>query len=545
MLKLNLKTALSPFLILQLFACSKITYNAIEGNDKMQVHFYENKNSQAPAQGNYVKFHLKHSIGKDSVVYSTYTGDPMITTFVHPQNQMNFMEGVKIMTEGDKAVFKINAPDYFNNELPEGIKEKDAILYKIELLKVYSNINERDSDLINDYIEKHDLKAKTAENGLRYVIHDAGSGTPPAKGQTVKFHYVASYLNGSEIDNTRKEQEPYRVKLGNNRIMSAWEQGLKMIGKGGKVTLIQPVNLTYGPRPFRKYLQPNAILVSELELVDVEGEGDKKADNDQDKHPDVHSEHDHHHGDGHNHSHNEAKTEIAAPENKPTSSSYAKIHLVQKLGKDSVMFSTYKTGEPWILEIFDASTNNVLMDSLKRMEEGEKKSFRVPASAYFRGVVPESISEGDEINFDVHLLELYKNRKERDDAYIENYITQQKDLKFKKAPSGLRYAIIENGEGATPAKGDKVKVLYTGKFLSGKVFDQNNNADNPFVFTVGEGKVIKGWDEGFQMLHKGDKAVLVIPPDLGYGEMGNGKIQPNAILVFEVELLDVEKSIKY
>ena len=108
-------------------------------------------------------------------------------------------------------------------------------------------------------------------------------------------------------------------------------------------------------------------------------------------------------------------------------------------------------------------------------------------------------------------------------------------------PSGLKYTITELGKGQRVNSGDKVIAHYTGKLTDGKVFDSSKNRGEPFRFTVGKGEVIKGWDEGFALLRVGDKAVLTIPSQLGYGEQGaGGVIPPNATLTFEVEVLGVE-----
>jgi FKBP-type peptidyl-prolyl cis-trans isomerase FkpA len=96
------------------------------------------------------------------------------------------------------------------------------------------------------------------------------------------------------------------------------------------------------------------------------------------------------------------------------------------------------------------------------------------------------------------------------------------------------------GNGATAATGQKVKVHYTGWLTNGTKFDSSKDRNDPFVFPLGAGHVIKGWDEGVQGMKVGGKRKLTIPPALGYGARGaGGVIPPNATLVFEVELLGV------
>ncbi len=109
----------------------------------------------------------------------------------------------------------------------------------------------------------------------------------------------------------------------------------------------------------------------------------------------------------------------------------------------------------------------------------------------------------------------------------------------KVTDSGLQYKVIEAGQGPSPKATDIVKVHYTGKLPDGTVFDSSVERGEPAQFPVNG--VIKGWTEALQMMKKGAKWQLVIPPDLAYGERGAPPvIPPNATLIFDVELLDVQ-----
>ncbi|WP_374309064.1 FKBP-type peptidyl-prolyl cis-trans isomerase [Methylocella sp.] len=110
------------------------------------------------------------------------------------------------------------------------------------------------------------------------------------------------------------------------------------------------------------------------------------------------------------------------------------------------------------------------------------------------------------------------------------------------APSGLRMVDVAQGAGAAPKAGQKVSVHYTGWLYEdgkkGAKFDSSVDRGAPFVFTLGAGEVIKGWDEGVATMRVGGKRTLIIPPGLAYGARGaGGVIPPNATLIFDVELL--------
>lgn len=108
-------------------------------------------------------------------------------------------------------------------------------------------------------------------------------------------------------------------------------------------------------------------------------------------------------------------------------------------------------------------------------------------------------------------------------------------------PSGLKYIDITPGTGASPSKGKRVTVHYTGTLADGRKFDSSLDRNMPFEFVIGVGQVIRGWDEGVMTMKVGGKRKLVIPAELGYGERGAGNvIPPNAELHFDVELLNVQ-----
>jgi FKBP-type peptidyl-prolyl cis-trans isomerase len=110
----------------------------------------------------------------------------------------------------------------------------------------------------------------------------------------------------------------------------------------------------------------------------------------------------------------------------------------------------------------------------------------------------------------------------------------------KTTASGLQYEVLTEGKGAKPGAADRVTVHYKGTLINGEEFDSSYSRGQPVTFPLGN--VIPGWTEGLQLMTPGSKYKFVIPAALAYGERGAGvKIGPNATLVFEVELISVEK----
>jgi peptidylprolyl isomerase len=130
-------------------------------------------------------------------------------------------------------------------------------------------------------------------------------------------------------------------------------------------------------------------------------------------------------------------------------------------------------------------------------------------------------------------------KKQKEEAAKEAALILKKWPNAIKTASGLMYVVIREGEGFPPAKGQTVKTHYHGTFVNGKKFDSSVDRGEPFEFPVGMSRVIKGWDEAFLSMKKGEKRTLIIPYHLAYGEGGRPPvIPPRATLIFDVELID-------
>lgn len=112
----------------------------------------------------------------------------------------------------------------------------------------------------------------------------------------------------------------------------------------------------------------------------------------------------------------------------------------------------------------------------------------------------------------------------------------------KKTSTGIRYIIQNPGTGEVVRPGDMVSLIYAGRFLNGTIFDQNTNREHPFSFRVGRNQVIDGWDQFMQQMRKGERCIVIIPPELGYGMRGSPpRIPRDSTLVFLIELLDIKR----
>ena len=139
-----------------------------------------------------------------------------------------------------------------------------------------------------------------------------------------------------------------------------------------------------------------------------------------------------------------------------------------------------------------------------------------------------------------YMQKLQENRVKNAEEAIQFLEENGKKEGVKTTESGLQYLVIEEGEGDSPKPDDMVTVHYRGTFLDGEEFDSSYAREKPQTFQTNG--VIKGWTEALQMMNVGSKWKIFVPPDLAYGRGGMGqRIPPNKLLVFEIELLSIEK----
>jgi len=208
-----------------------------------------------------------------------------------------------------------------------------------------------------------------------------------------------------------------------------------------------------------------------------------------------------------------------------------------------------------MMGIGDSATFIISADSLKKVMN--LPPFIKPGEVLYydikiKEIISKDVAEKEKNEMMVKQQKMVEEAKANESKDLEKYLTENK-IKVKPTASGLYFIDLKKGNGAKAEKGKKVKVNYTGKLTNGTVFDTSVEAEakksntynekrpyEPIEFTLGNGEVIPGWDEGISMMKVGGKARLVIPSKIGYGERGAGNsIPPCAVLVFEVELVAV------
>lgn len=171
---------------------------------------------------------------------------------------------------------------------------------------------------------------------------------------------------------------------------------------------------------------------------------------------------------------------------------------------------------------------------LDGMREGGVRWFRISPNMGYGAAAYSMIPSNSTLIFKV---ELVSSEIDEEIAASLDIFPDTTALKFENGSEGLRYAIIKEGEGEPAQKGINARVHYTGWLVNGYKFDSSRDRGQEFVFPLGDGRVIRGWDLGVQGMLPGEKRILVVPPGLGYGSRGAGPIPGGSTLIFAVEYL--------
>ncbi|WP_176955948.1 FKBP-type peptidyl-prolyl cis-trans isomerase [Catalinimonas alkaloidigena] len=242
------------------------------------------------------------------------------------------------------------------------------------------------------------------------------------------------------------------------------------------------------------------------------------------------------------------------------------LHFRLANSRDSVLRDTHNDPAPLQIPLQPPSFPGSLEEGLFMMSPGDSATFYVQADSLFafQGMPrPDFIDSNSRLAYTVSLIkvqtaeeaqaemqaeqeeqmaEMNRQREEHipiDDSLVSDYIAKN-NLNAQMTESGLAYVIEKAGSGAQPQAGDTVQVNYELKTLNGDKIDSSYDRGRPFSFTLGQGQVIPGWDEGIGLLKEGSKAKLIVPSRLAYNERPLGNLAPPfSVLVFDVELLKV------
>ncbi len=361
-------------------------------------------------------------------------------------------------------------------------------------------------------------KEFTQPSGLKYMITHEGTGKRAKEGDVVKVHYTGRLTNDTVFDSSVKRGQPFEFELGAGRVIKGWDEGIALLKVGDKATFTIPPELGYGSRSMGS-IPANSTLIFDVELLgikeplkpmELKGDTIKTASG--------------------------LKYQVVKKNptgRKVKAGDKVMVHYSGFFTDGKKFDSSVERGQPFNLMVGKGQVIKGWDEGLTYFKEGEKGQLIIPYQlAYGENGRPPMIPAKADLIFDVQIIKVSDGPKPPKPFDVTGKDTL-------KTESGLQIIKLNETQGMQAAPGKHVHVHYTGYLEDGKKFDSSVERGQPFEFPLGQGRVIKGWDEGIAMLKVGEKARLVIPYNLAYGEAGRPPIiPPKATLIFDVELIN-------
>jgi peptidylprolyl isomerase len=360
--------------------------------------------------------------------------------------------------------------------------------------------------------------AITTESGLQYLQITPGTGEAPTVGDIITIDYIATLADGVELDNTYTTGVPSTTIWGLNRLLPGWEEGIGLMKVGEKAKFVLPASLAFGETGYGS-VPPNAQIVIEMELLASEAPPEPTTVKEDEyttsetglQYYDILT------GDG-----------LEILDNYSVTAQYT---LWVKNESDYAYVGMSESDAPITFTVGGGEVFPGWDEGMLGMKVGGKRLMVLTPELGLGEQAYSDIPANSTLVLEVTVVEASEP--------LTATVVDEKD--YITTASGLKYYDLVEGTGEAAAAGQTMVVNYTGWLEDGTQFDSSIDSGQTFSFVLGAGNVIAGWDEGIAGMKVGGKRQLVVPAELGYKDQANGIIPANSVLIFEVELLEIQK----
>lgn len=358
----------------------------------------------------------------------------------------------------------------------------------------------------------------TTESGLKYkVLQDGADGPSPNPAATVRVKYTGFFEDGKTFD--RSDNYGPSIEFPLCRAIPWWTDGVRLMTVGSRFEFVVPPHLAYGAKGNPPLIPPDATLIYEVELVDFDQGPELPPFHRRDPAAEKKT------GSG-------LVYEILEPGEgeAPKDGDLVEVSFAVWNDAKRLVDCSEIAGRPKRYTV-GKERFRIFNEGAKLLRPGARCRFVVaPSLGYGSRGFGNLVSGDTETVWELELVKFVEIPR----------FTMPSAQELTTTESGLKYHVVDEGEGASPEMGWTVIVDYAGWLDDGTLFDSSYKDGKVAEFELG--RVIAGWNEGMQLMKEGAVYIFVIPPELGYGARGAGKtIPPNATLVFHVELLEVEE----
>jgi len=273
-------------IVLLFSACTNSEFPGYEKNDNGLYYqfFSSNTDSVQPKSGDFITMSMTYGL-QDSILVDARTATrPM--QLIDPQYKGDIFEAIAMMHKGDSASFILSADSFFlrtsgMRQLPPFIDSGSMLYFNLRLdniqneeqlrnedMKRMAKMQEEEISKMQTYLDDNNISVEPTSSGLYYIIQSKGKGRQAKAGDKVKVHYTGKFLDGTKFDSSHDRNQPIEFELGKGRVIRGWDEGIALMKKGEKATLVIPSSIAYGPSG-RQGIPPYSTLVFDVELLDI------------------------------------------------------------------------------------------------------------------------------------------------------------------------------------------------------------------------------------------------------------------------------------